>query len=224
MNTILHRDARLISAEIVVEAELVKFEESEPLVLEAVYLPIVVTGSKTDEPVDSVSVPVLVCSEGVEYLSTALRVAHKSDLRLAGHFEDFIHERWDVVPAHCRPIEVPSLLQTPRAIFDVEVAVRGAPVIAYPDVIALLGEKAGETWLIEYTRCPIKASISGAMHHEHRWFVALNRSIFCSCDSKHGQFPAIFSVDLMRLPLVSMGVGNGLKLRIVAIFRITCLC
>ena len=216
LDTILIRDARLVSAEVVVEAELVKFEEAVLLVLVALYLPIVVAGSKTYKSVDSVRVPVLVRGEGVEYLSTALRVAHKGDLRLSSHLEDFIHARWDVIPSHCGPVEAPSLLQTPSAIVDVVVAVWGAPVVAYPNVIALLCQKSGETRPLECTLRPIEASICGAMHHEYWRFVTLNRSTLNSCDSEHGQSPAIFSVYLVRLPFEAMDVCNGLKLSVIA--------
>ena len=102
---------------------------------------------KGHKPVDAGRVPVLIRGEGVENLSSALRVAHQGDLGLASHLSDLVHHGWYVIFAHISPAEVPVLPQTflPFLIIaSFNVAIESTPIVTHPDIVASLGKFAGE--------------------------------------------------------------------------------
>ena len=120
-------------------------------------------GCHSDESIDPFGEIVGLFRHAIDVLGSTLRVSYNGQFLATCDAEHFLDLGWHVVDAHVGPIKVPAILERPLTIPVVLITVQDSPIIAQPDVVALVDKPERHRWAEETRTCRACGTATKAM-------------------------------------------------------------
>ena len=184
------------------------------------------TGSQGYKPVYSLFEVGGIYAKSVEHCLCSKWESNPGDFILSGNFQDLVDEGRRIIFGELKSWEVPAFGFRPITILGVRVAIAGATSINHENVVAVVNQLKGHDILSLPICCrclildPHKCILGTTVPDNHREFAFVDRSylfagcVIFTCDSKHGEGPAVFRFYSVGRPGVLSLIHEWRPLRV----------